>query len=253
MQLSDYQNRYTSIEMSREEGVLELRMHTNGGPAKWGTLLTSLHAELPQAFADISRDPENKVVILTGTADVFIAEFDPNGWAPEPLGEFWARIYREGIDLLKNLLDIPVPVIAAVNGPALIHAELAVLSDIVLAADHAEFADIAHTINGTVPGDGVHTVWPMLLGPNRGRYFLLTGERIPAAEARQIGVCAEVLPADQLMARARELARTLAANPITLLRHTRAVLTRDLRRRMADELEFGLGAEALASLAGSVK
>ncbi|HXU58503.1 MAG TPA: enoyl-CoA hydratase/isomerase family protein [Verrucomicrobiae bacterium] len=249
MQLSDYQNRYTSIEMTREDGVLEVRMHTKGGPALWGTLLTSLHAELPEAFADIARDPENKVVILTGTGDTFIHSFDPDGFAPEPIGKFWDRIYREGTDLLKNLLAIPVPVIAAVNGPALVHAELAVLSDIVLAADHAEFADIAHTINGTVPGDGVHTVWPMLLGPNRGRYFLLTGERIPALEAKQLGICAEVLPADKLMDRAREHARTLAAHPLPLLRNTRAVLTRDLRKRMEAELEFGLGAEALASLA----
>jgi len=216
-------------------------MHTRGGPAKWGTLLTSLHAELPEAFADIARDPENKVVILTGTGDSFIDQFDPEGWAPEPLGQFWARIYLEGTDLLKNLLAIPVPMICAVNGPALIHSELALLCDIVLAAENAEFADIAHTI------------WPMVLGPCRGRYFLLTGERIPAAEAKQLGICAEILPADKLMDRAREHARTLAAHPLTMLRHTRSVLVRDLRKRMSEELEFGLGAEGLASLAGAIK
>lgn len=251
MQLSDYQNRYTSIVMTRDEGVLELRMHTYGGPAKWGTLLTSLHAELPEAFADIARDRENKVVILTATGDTFIDGFHMEGMSTEPLGQMWGRLYAEGTGLLQNLLAIPVPVIAAVNGPALVHAELAVLSDIVLAADHAQFADIAHTIGGVVPGDGVHTVWPMLLGPNRGRYFLLTGERIDAEEARRLGVVAEVLPADKLMERARELARTLADKPLTMLRHTRSVLTRDLRQRMAVELEFGLGAEALAMMAGT--
>ena len=152
------------------------------------------------------------------------------------------------LGLTGAALSSAVPVIGAVNGPATIHAELAVLSDIVLAADHAVFADLAHVLNGVVPGDGVHTVWPMLLGPNRGRYFLLTGEQISAAEAQRLGAVAEVLPLDQLMPRARELATRLAQNPTRMLRHTRSVLVRHLRKRMADELGFGLGAEALATL-----
>jgi enoyl-CoA hydratase/carnithine racemase len=114
--------------------------------------------------------------------------------AHEPtMSAMWEHIYDEGVALLENLLAIPVPVIAAVNGPALIHAEIAVLSDIVLAAEHAEFADLAHVPGGPVPGDGVQTLWPMLLGPNRGRYFLLTGQRISAQEALRLSVVGEVL------------------------------------------------------------
>jgi enoyl-CoA hydratase/carnithine racemase len=177
---------------------------------------------------------------------------DPEERFPEPsLAAMWPRIYQEGITLLENLLAIPVPVIGAVNGPALIHAEIVVLSDIVLAADHAEFADLAHIPGGAVPGDGVHTVWPMLLGPNRGRYFLLTGERIAAEEARRLGVVAEVLPRADLMPRALELAGRLVQLPLPVLRNTRAVLTRNLRRRMSDELAYGLGAEAVAMLSTS--
>lgn len=250
MQLSDYADRYHGIRFSREGGVLEVRLHTRGGPAQWGTSLKSLHTELGDAFLDIARDRENKVVVLTGTGDSFIAAMDPEERAHEAsLAEMWPRIYEEGIALLQNLLAIPVPVIAAVNGPALIHAELAVLSDIVLAAEHAEFADLAHVPGGgAVPGDGVHTVWPMLLGPNRGRYFLLTGERIGAAEAKRIGVVAEVLSREELMPRARELAAQLAKLPVPMLRYTRSVLVRELRRRMQDELAGGLAHEALATL-----
>ena len=186
-------------------------------------------------------------MILTGTGDSFIAAADPEESYPEAnLSAMWPRIHDEGVALLINLLAVPVPMIAAVNGPALIHAELAVLCDIVLAADTAEFADLAHIPGGAVPGDGVHTVWPMLLGPNRGRYFLLTGERIAAEEARRLGVVGEVLPMADLLARAHALAGQLAQLPTMVLRHTRAVLTRDLRRRMLDELPFGLAHEALA-------
>ncbi|MFM5930145.1 MAG: enoyl-CoA hydratase/isomerase family protein [Novosphingobium sp.] len=250
MQFSDYQHKFNTIRLWRSEtGVLEVTMHTRGGPAKWGTSTRSLHAELGECFADLSRDRENKVVIITGTGDTFCTDMDREEMPHEAgLAPMWERILEEGQAMLENLLAIPVPVIGAVNGPATLHAEIAVLSDIVLAADHAEFADLAHVPNGVVPGDGVHTVWPMLLGPNRGRYFLLTGERIGAAEAKALGVVGEVLPLDRLMPRARELAEGLARNPTRMLRHTRAVLIRNLRKRMSDELAFGLGSEALATL-----
>lgn len=249
MRLTDYRSKYNTIHFERTGGVLEMRLHTRNEAARWGTSERSLHNELGLAFADIATDPDNKVIILTGTGDTFIADMDREETAPESsLGAMWSRIYDEGVTLLERLLALPVPVIAAVNGPALIHAELAVLSDIVLAAEHAEFADIAHIPGGAVPGDGVHTVWPMLLGPNRGRYFLLTGERISAEEAKRLGVVGEVLPAPQLMPRARELAHQLARLPVQVLRHTRRLLTRNLRRRMQDELELGLAVEALAML-----
>ncbi len=248
MQLSDYQDKYHGIRFVRDgSGVLEMTLHTRGGSALWGISTRSLHAELGHAFRDVAADPANKVVILTGTGDSFIAAMDDEEPFPEPtVAGMWARIQGEGTDLLNNLLAVPVPMIAAVNGPALIHAEVAVLCDIVLAAGHAEFADIAHVPSGVVPGDGVHTVWPMLLGPNRGRYFLLTGERIGAEEALRLGVVGEVLGADALLPRARALAGQLAQLPLLTLRHTRAVLVRELRRRMFDELSAGLALEGLA-------
>jgi enoyl-CoA hydratase/carnithine racemase len=251
MQLADYQDKYRTIRFARSaQGVLEMQIHTRGGPALWGTSPASLHAELGHAFRDLAQDHANKVVILTGTGDSFIAGFDPAFAHPEAsIAEMWPRIYDEGVALLHNLLAIPVPMVAAVNGPALIHAELAVLCDIVLASDTAEFADLAHVPSGgAIPGDGVHVVWPMLLGPNRGRYFLLTGERIGAAEARRIGVVAEVHPLAGLLPRARELSAQLARLPLPLLRHTRMLLAKDLRRRMFDELHNGLAHEALATL-----
>lgn len=250
IKLGDYQNKYHGINFTRDAaGVLEMTIHTRGGVALWGTSLKSLHTELGHAFLDVARDADNRVVIFTGTGDAFIPSFDPEENYPEPnLSAMWPRIQEEGLALLGNLLAIPVPMIAAVNGPALIHAEVAVLCDIVLAASHAEFADLAHVPGGAVPGDGVHTVWPMLLGPNHGRYFLLTGERIPADEARRLGVVGEVLAAGELMPRARALGAQLAGLSTQVLRNTRSILVRELRRRMFDELSNGLAHEGLAML-----
>jgi len=248
--LADYADRYDKIRFERsDDGVLEITLHTRGGETLWGASPQSLHNQLGHAFLDIARDTENKVILLTGTGRSFIGGMDPDERHPEPnFAEMWDRIYVEGVALLENLLAIPVPVVAAVNGPALVHAELAVLSDIVLAADHAEFADTAHGPSGVVPGDGVHSVWLMLLGPNRGRYFLLTGQRLSAREALQLGVVSEVMPLEQLMPRARELAHALARHHPRMLRYTRTLMVRNLRKRLRDELEIGLAVEALATL-----
>src|SRR5262249_62103212 len=112
------------------------------------------------------------------------------------------RIHWEGRPLLMNLLSIEVPVISAINGPAWRHSEIPLLCDIVLAAETARFQDSAHFTSEVVPGDGMHIVYPLLLGMNRGRYFLLTGQTLDAAEAMRLGLVAEVLPRDKLLPRA---------------------------------------------------
>ena len=248
MELDDYKDRYRTAEVTRDDaGVLTIRMHSKGGPLQWGG---RPHQELPELFNAIASDRENRVVVITGTGDTYIGL--PDG--PNPLAEgranatVWDRIIWEGNRLVDQMLAIEVPIIAAVNGPVTVHSELAVLADIVLAAEHAYFQDAPHFPGGLVPGDSMQVIWPMLLGPNRGRYFLLTGQEIHAAEARELGVVGEVLAADRLLPRAYEIAAGLAAlNPI-LLRNTRHALVRPIRRAMAEDLHTGLALEALASM-----
>jgi enoyl-CoA hydratase/carnithine racemase len=250
VELHEYEDRYATAEVTRDAaGVLTIRMGWRGTPLMWGG---RPHQELPELFNAVASDRENRVVILTGTGDTFIGLGD----GPNPLAEgranatVWDRIIWEGNRLVNQMLDIEVPMIAAVNGPVSVHSELAVLCDIVLAADHAYFQDAPHFPGGLVPGDSMQVVWPLLLGPNRGRYFLLTGQQIQAEEAHQLGIVGEVLPADQLMGRALEIAAGLAElNPI-LLRNARHALVRPLRRAMAEDLHTGLALEAIASMSG---
>jgi len=244
-----YFDRYAGIAFRREDGILEMRIHTRGGSARWG-YWGGLHRELGPSFRDVADDTENRVVILTGTGDSFCSGYDDQGEQPPTLNAAtWDTIVREGQSLLRNLVEIEVPVIAAVNGPAFIHAEIAVLADIVLASEDASFADKAHAISGVMPGDGVQAVWPMLLGPNRARYFLLTGQEIGAREALALGIVGEVLPADALLDRAWEHARQLAQRPPLAMRYARMTLIAPLREALGRNLAPGLVMEGMAILA----
>ncbi len=251
MSLDSYRDIYPNAQLERREGILCVRLHTEGGPLRFSIGSNGVHAQLGSLFRDIARDTDNRVVILAGTGSVFCDTFDRSDMGADAAipPAFYDRMAREGRDMLIALLDIGVPVIGAINGPALIHAELLVLSDIVLAAEHAQLADIAHFPADVVPGDGVHVVWPMLLGPNRGRYFLLSGQRLSAREAQDLGVVAEVLPEARLMSRAWELAEQMAKKSILTLRHTRTVLNHHLRQRLVAELGYGLALEFAAAAA----
>ncbi len=242
--LDDYVDAFDHVALRRDEaGVLEVRLHTDGGPLVWGD---GPHTELAYCFATIGADVENRVVLLTGTGESFCEELD-DSWVGTMGPAKWDKIFSHGQRLLGALLDIGAPVVAAVNGPARVHAELAVLSDVVVASERAVFQDAPHFRYGAVPGDGVHVIWPLLLGFNRGRRFLLTGERIDARRAEELGVVGEVVPSAQLMLRARAVAADLARQPTTALRYTRAVFTHQLKRLMLDNLGFGLALEGLAA------
>lgn len=242
--LEQYVDKYQNIKMERRNGILQLTFHSNEGPLQWGGVP---HQEFPQAFFDVGSDPDNRVVIITGTGDSFSGPPGTPQSAPKRAPREWDKTYWEGKRLLNNLLDIEVPIIGAINGPALRHSEIPLLCDIVLASESAAFQDSGHFISGLVPGDGMHIVYPMLLGLNRGRYFLLTGQTIQAQEAKQLGLVSEVLPQGDLLPRAWALAEQMAQQSDLVLRYTRVAMTQYIKRMMQDMLGYGLALEGLGS------
>jgi enoyl-CoA hydratase/carnithine racemase len=241
--IDDYANRYENVAVRREDGILEVTLHTNGGSLVWTEVV---HRELPYAFADIGADPHNRVVILTGAGDSFCTEIDLSGskGTQEPAG--WDKVHWEGKRMLQNLLDIEVPVIGVFNGPASMHPDLPALSDIVLASDRTVVSDMHFPGIGLVPGDGAHLLWPLLLGMNRGRYFLLTGQKLSAQELLDLGVVNEVHPHGAVLDRAWELARQLSQKPLLTLRYTRIAFVQTLKELMLHGVGYGLVLEGAA-------
>ncbi|HAA95920.1 MAG: enoyl-CoA hydratase/isomerase family protein [SAR202 cluster bacterium] len=242
--LDQYQDKYRHIRMERRNGILQMTFHTDGGELQWGG---GPHTEFPQAFADVGSDPENRIVIMTGSGEAFSGPQGTAAGTPKRAPAQWDQTYWEGKRLLTNLLDIEVPMISAINGPALRHSEIPLLCDIVLASETAAFQDSGHFMSGLVPGDGMHIVYPMLLGVNRGRYFLLTGQRIEAQEAKTLGLVNEVLPQADLLPRAWELAEQMAQQSDIVLRYSRVAMTQVVKKLMHDILGYGLALEGLGS------
>jgi len=241
----DYAAKYENIRLERDEaGVLTVTLHTGDKSLIW---TAQAHDELAYAFTDIACDAGNKAVVLTGAGDSFCAEIDFTSFSLGTAAD-WSQIIFEGQRLLQNLMGIEVPVVAAINGPVTVHPEIPVLSDITIAADTTVFADSPHFANGIVPGDGAHVAWMHVLGPQRGRYFLLTEQTLDAKEALEYGVVNEVLPPDQVLPRAREIAARIAAKPVLGARYSRVVLTREIKRLIHEQQALGLTHEALAAL-----
>jgi enoyl-CoA hydratase/carnithine racemase len=239
-----YRDRFPNARLTRKpNGVLEVVLHSNGGKLVFDG---HTHEQFVELFHDIGEDRENRVVILTGAGDAFMDTISPDGFDFfTPQG--YDKILREGRKVLSNILDIETPMITALNGPVLLHSEYALLTDIVLATPETVFQDKPHFEFGIVPGDGMHIVWPEVIGSIRGRYFLLTRQVLDARTAKEWGAVNEIVPADRLLARAHEIADGIAALPPLTARYTRMALTQRLRRIVEEGTAYGLALEGISA------
>jgi enoyl-CoA hydratase/carnithine racemase len=153
----------------------------------------------------------------------------------------------EGLKVLQRILELPFPVIGVANGPATVHSEYLLLTDIHIASEHAVYGDLPHPTFGITAGDGLQVVWEEVAGVARAKWLLWSGENIDAATAKEWGVVAEVLPHGQLHARALELATTLAAKPTLYRRLQKQTLNQRLLRRIVEGVPFGMALEGLTA------
>jgi len=235
-----YKDKYEFLTMKRQDGILQVTLHTNGGP--W-VFSNASHSGLGFAFRDIAADRGNRVVIFTGTGDVFC-----NDAIREEVGYIFTHMnpaqvddwYWDGKRFLGGLLQIEAPVITAVNGPATIHGEIFMGADIILASENATFQDASHIPTGNVPGGDTQVIWESILGTVRHRYFQFAGQTLSAQEALDFGAVNEVLPLGKLVDRAWEHAQKLIQLPDLTLRYSRMAMNQRLRRLVLAEAGPGM-------------
>lgn len=239
-----YRDEFPNARLTRSKtGVLEVAFHTDGGTLVFNGFT---HEQFVHLFHAIGSDPDNRVVIMTGSGDAFMERITPDGFDFfSPRG--YDKIYREGKKVLMNILDIEVPLIAAVNGPVRLHSEYILLADIVLATPSTVFQDKPHFEFGIVPGDGVNLLWQEAIGTVRGRYFILTRQELNAETAKEWGAVNEIVPADKLLPRAREIAEGLAKLPPLTSSYTRIAMTQKLRRIVDEGIGYGLALEGISA------
>ena len=234
----------------REDGVLLVEGHTLGGPIQ---LSVQNHRALGQMLKVVGADPENELMILTGSGEEFMMDSDPDGFALETADmPYWAYeyAYKDGrINVSALVNDLEIPTIGLMNGPGF-HSEIVLMCDITLAADDATIFDLHYDI-GSVPADGIHNAFQELLGTKRAAYALLTGEAITPQKALEYGLVNEVLPRDQLVQRAYAIADHIMSQPRVTRRLTTQIVRRPWKQRIVNDLDGGFGIQMFGHVAKS--
>ena len=240
-----YFDRYENLAFTRDaDGVLVLRFHTNNGPI---IFTGQTHEDFTAALDEMALDKDNKALVLTGTGDAFMDQIDGPSLGEIFKPAVWEKVRVEGTKVLQRLLELPFPVVGVANGPAIIHSEYLLLSDIHIASERATYADFPHPAFGITGGDGMQVVWEEIAGPARAKWLLWTGERIDAQTALQWGVVNEVVAHERALARGIEIARSLAAKPALYRTLQKQTLNVNLRRRIIQDVPFGMALEGLTA------
>ena len=242
---ADYLGAYHNLKLTRDaNGVLVAEFHSNGGPF---IMSAQAHTQFVDAFYRIAQDRANKIVIMTGVGGEFITDVDWSSFGDVADPGVWSQVHDEGIQVLENIANIRVPVVAAIEGRAHVHSDYALLASVIVAAEGATFQDVAHFSAGVAPGDGIFTTWSYRAGAGRAEAFLLNPQPLPARTAYEWGVVAEVVPNGKSLSRARELAELYLKAPEVTRRNTRVHFIQPLKERIVREVGYGLSLEGASS------
>lgn len=185
-----------------------------------------LHAELTRLFSELKRERRVRAVLLTGSGRAFSAGGDFNWFPTLDDLEKLENLRRDAKQMIWDLLDVPLPIIAAINGPAVgLGASLALLCDTIWMSETASIAD-PHVLVGIVAGDGGAAIWPLAVGPARAKEYLMTGDPVPAVEAERIGLVNHVVPPEELQDLALEFAKRVAAGAPLAVQYTKQAVNK---------------------------
>jgi enoyl-CoA hydratase len=220
----DY-SRYEQLDCRKSGTVLTVCLNR---PDSLNAINACLHTELSTLFADIAADQSVNAVVLTGAGRAFSAGGDLE-WFRSITPQQVDELFVEARKIIIDLLELPQPIVAAINGAAAgLGATLALFCDVIYASENARISD-PHVRVGVTAGDGGAVIWPLLVGPARAKEYLLTGDAVTAAEAERIGLINRVLSPEQLLPAATAMAERLASGPQKAIRSTKASVNKILR------------------------
>ncbi|MCJ0763367.1 enoyl-CoA hydratase-related protein [Variovorax terrae] len=230
---------YETLAFSQDGAVLTVKLNR---PQTLNAVSSQLHTELSRVFADIAADSTVDAVVLTGEGRAFSAGGDLE-WFRTITGPQLDTLFVEARKIIVDLVDLPQPIIAAVNGAAAgLGATLALFCDVVYVAEGAKIAD-PHVRVGITAGDGGAAIWPLLVGPARAKEYLMTGDSLTATEAERIGLVNKVLPASEVLPAAQALAKRLAQGSRPAVRSTKLSVNKLVRDAVSLVLDTSLALE----------
>lgn len=225
----DY-SRYECLKIEKADRVATVTLNR---PETGNRIEHRFHVELQDIWADLARDKEVNAILLTGSGRYFSVGGNVKGMQDRPGGD----VFEEGEMLepsggrriVQNILDCEQPIVCAINGDCIgLAATVALLCDITVASRTARIAD-PHVKIGLVAGDGGAVIWPMLVGPNRAKEFLMRGNLIDAVDAERMGLVNYALPQEQVLPKARELAQELADGAPWAIRWTKLAVNKAIK------------------------
>jgi enoyl-CoA hydratase len=238
---------YKYLSIQREAGIATLTLNQ---PDNRNAIHAEMHAELEKVWLELAEDKEVNVIVFTGAGKFFSAGGDikrmASRWGTDEGWRFSLEVPAATRRMFQNILEVSQPIICAVNGDAVgLGATLALFSDVSVISETAKFGD-THVKVGLVAGDGGAVVWPLLIGPNRAKEFLMRGRLVSGAEAHQLNLVNHQAPADQVMEKAMEIARELAAMPPLAVRWTKLSVNKWLKQQLNLVLDASIAYEMLS-------
>ncbi len=236
---------FTTLKLQRDGAILTVTLNR---PEVKNASNALMEQELCRVFTEVNHDAQTRVLILTGAAETFCGGGD-FGYIREMMdapSKMW-DVLPAAKRLVFSMLDCSKPVIAKINGHAIgLGATLALFCDVSFAANHARIAD-PHVAIGFVAGDGGAVIWPQLIGYNRAKEYLFTGDAILAPEAERMGLINHAVPAVELDARVLAYASKVAAMPARAVQWTKASINIGLKQLAHSIMDASIAYEALSN------
>jgi enoyl-CoA hydratase len=237
-----------------EDGVAIVTMND---PDKLNAVGPHNHWQLEDIWLKLARDESIKVIVLTGAGRAFCAGGDIKLMSERAQTEYGLqyalRVPQNTVRLWDHLLLCPQPIIAAVNGDAIgLGTSLTLFCDMSIVADDAKLGD-THIRVGMVAGDGGAVMWPLLVGPQKAKEYLMRGKLLSGAKAEEMGLVNYAFPRDQVLEEALKIAREIAAQPLWAVRWSKASVNKQVKAQVNAILELSIAYESMTMMTHDYK